>query len=44
MERTTKLSLKIPSNNEDVEDTIDLSLIEPKEFDFDNLKSRKKFI
>nr|BAR35378.1 hypothetical protein [uncultured Mediterranean phage uvMED] len=30
-----KVKFKDPSNNEDVEDTIDLSKIEPKEFDFD---------
>jgi len=31
-----KIKFKDPSNNEDVEDTIDLALVEPKEFDFDN--------
>lgn len=31
-----KIKFKDPSNNEDVEDTIDLSQIEPKEFEFDN--------
>ena len=30
-----KVKFKDPSNNEDVEDTIDLSQIEPKEFDFE---------
>ena len=30
-----KVKFKDPSNNEDVEDTIDLSKIEPKEFDFE---------
>tara|TARA_A200000159_G_scaffold96682_1_gene89714 strand:- start:3432 stop:4349 length:918 start_codon:yes stop_codon:yes gene_type:complete len=30
-----KIKFKDPSNNEDVEDTIDLSQVEPKEFDFD---------
>ena len=30
-----KVKFKDPSNNEDVEDTIDLSLIEPKEFEFE---------
>ncbi len=33
-----KIKFKDPSNNEDVEDTIDLSLIEPKEFDFDKFE------
>lgn len=30
-----KVKFKDPSNNEDVEDTIDLALIEPKEFNFE---------
>lgn len=30
-----KIKFKDPSNNEEVEDTIDLSLIEPKEFNFE---------